>query len=101
MFLGYIEIPKSQTRYLDLSDEEKAELMRKKRRRKRRKKADSDAAEKGGEEEAGNKTLKHKNLHSQAKKNKKDSKKDHVEVEWNGGANLHNWDYIANDFKTN
>ncbi|MGH0482929.1 hypothetical protein ACQVPJ_00245 [Bacillus mycoides] len=77
--------------------EQKAELMRKKRRRHRRKKADSE----DGKEETENKTLKCEKLHSHAKKNKKDSTKNRIEVEWNGGAYLHNWDYATNDFKTN
>ncbi|MDA1836487.1 hypothetical protein PDJ96_07060 [Bacillus cereus group sp. BY17LC] len=101
MFLGYIEIPKHETRYLDMPTEQKAELMRNKRRRRRRKKHEGKDEVKGGEEKAENETLNCEKLHSQAKKNKKDSTKDRIEIEWNGGATLHNWDYVANDYKTN
>ncbi|EJS07472.1 hypothetical protein BWGOE4_44980 [Bacillus mycoides] len=87
MFLGYVEIPKHETRYLDLSEEKKAELMRK----KRRKKSDSDE----GSEEAENKTLNRQKLHNRAKKNKKDS----IEISFNGGADLGTWDYEANNYK--
>ncbi|PEW01577.1 hypothetical protein CN425_12965 [Bacillus cereus] len=97
MFFGYIEIPKSATRYLDMPDEKKRELLRKKRRRCRRKKPE----DKGGEEKTENKTLKCELLHTREKKNKKDYTKDHVELEWNSGAVLHNWDYATNDYKTN
>ena len=91
MFLGYIEIPKRETRYLDLSGEKKAELMRKKRRRRRRKKPDSDE----GSEEVENKTPNRQNLYSRAKKNKKDP----IEISFNGGESLKNWDYEANNYK--
>lgn len=101
MFLGYIEIPKHETRYLDMPAEQKSELLRKKKRRRRRKKHEGKDEVKGGEAEAKNKALKCELLHAREKKNKKDSTKDHVEVEWNGGAVLHNWDYATNDYKTN
>lgn len=91
MFLGYIEIPKSATRYLDMPEEKKQELMRKKRRRRRRKKVDSEDSK----EEAENKTLKRESLHSQTKKNKKDR----IKIEFNGGADL--WDYEAINYKNN
>ncbi|MEK4934768.1 hypothetical protein [Bacillus sp. FSL M7-1345] len=89
-FFGYITIPKHETRYLDMPEERKQELMRKKRRRRRRKKADSE-----DEEEAENKTPNRQNLHSQAEKNKKDP----IEISFNGGADLGNWDYEANIYK--
>lgn len=84
-----------------MPEEKKAELMSKKRRRRRRKKPEDIAEDKGGEEKAKNKTLNYELLHAREKKNKKDSTKDHVEVEWNSGAVLHNWDYATNDYKTN
>ncbi|HFK1432900.1 TPA: hypothetical protein ACGXNJ_002956 [Bacillus cereus] len=92
MFIGWIEIPKSATRYLDMPEEKKRELTKKKRRRCRRKKADSEAEDKEGAE---NKTLKCEILRSQAQK----SKKDRIEINFNGGAALHNWDYEANNYK--
>ncbi|EJQ99160.1 hypothetical protein [Bacillus cereus] len=94
MFIGWIEIPKSATRYLDMPEEKKRELTKKRRRRCRRKKVDSEAEDKEG---VGNKTPNHQNLHSRVKKNKKDP----IEISFNGAAALHNWDYEANNYKTN
>ncbi|PFA23135.1 hypothetical protein CN373_07065 [Bacillus cereus] len=93
MFIGWIEIPKSATRYLDMPEEKKRELTKKKRRGRQRKKADSEE----GSEEAENKTSNRQSLHSRVKKNKKDL----IEISFNGGAALHNWDYEANNYKTN
>ncbi|PGU06692.1 hypothetical protein COD21_24515 [Bacillus cereus] len=90
MFLGWIEIPKSVTRYLDMPEEKKRELTKKKKRRRRRKKPDSKAEDKET-------PLKCETLHSQAQKNKKDR----VKIEFNGGKPLENWDYSANKYKTN
>lgn len=75
-FFGYITIPKHETRYLDMPEERKQELMRKKRRRRRRKRADSEDEE-------------------EAEKNKKDP----IEISFNGGADLGNWNYEANTYK--
>ncbi|PEA26572.1 hypothetical protein CN923_18695 [Bacillus cereus] len=94
MFLGYIEIPKHETRYLDLSEEKKAELMRKKRRRRRRKKVGSDEGDK-------EKMLKCETLHSSTQKTRKKAKKAAIKIEFNDGNPLRNWDYVANNYKTN
>ncbi|MGE8053525.1 hypothetical protein ACQKOD_06040 [Bacillus mycoides] len=83
MFLGFIEIPKHETRYLDLPEEKRRELAKKKRRR--RKKTDSDEE----------KPLKREKLHSQTKKDRKEA----IKIEFNGGESLHNWDYEANNYK--
>lgn len=89
MFLGYIEIPKSATRYLDMPEEKK---------RRRRKKAGSEEGDK-------EKTLKCETLHSSTqktrKKTRKKAKKDAIKIEFNDGNPLRNWDYVANNYKTN
>ncbi|MED2878926.1 hypothetical protein P4240_19540 [Bacillus thuringiensis] len=92
MFIGWIEIPKSATRYLDMPEEKKRELTKKKRRGRQRKKADSEAEDK---KDVENKTPNHQNLHSQVKKIKKDP----IEISFNGGESLENWDYEANTYK--
>ncbi|MFA2830005.1 hypothetical protein AB1I80_06615 [Bacillus paranthracis] len=93
MFLGYIEIPKSATRYLDMPEEKKAELTKKKKRRWRKKA--------GSEEGDKEKTLKCETLHSSTQKTGKKAKKDAIKIEFNDGNPLRNWDYVANNYKTN
>ncbi|WP_349916936.1 hypothetical protein [Bacillus cereus] len=88
MFIEYIEIPKSATRYLDMPEEKKRELLRKKRRRRRRKKPEI-------EDEDKEKRLKCETLHSQTQKTQKDS----IEITFNGCESLQNWDYEASNYK--
>lgn len=96
MFIGWIEIPKSVTRYLDMPAEKKRELTKKKRRRRRCKKANSEAEDK---EEAENKTSNHQNLHSTTQEIKRNSKKDPIKITFNDGESLKNWDYEVNNYK--
>ncbi|MGG5792773.1 hypothetical protein [Bacillus nitratireducens] len=96
MFIEYIEIPKNATRYLDMPEEKKRELLRKKRRRRRWKKPESEDEDK---EEAENKTPNRQNLHSTTQEIKRNSKKDPIEITFNDGESLKNWDYEVNNYK--
>ncbi|PGV02640.1 hypothetical protein [Bacillus thuringiensis] len=98
MFLGYIEIPAADRRYLDLSNVEKRELEKKVRKRRRRK--DVDYSTKLGIKEAdiiiqmsadctaiNSKTTDDRKLYMKSQKN---NKKD-IAVNWNDGKPLNNW----------
>ncbi|MGE1040017.1 hypothetical protein ACQGRZ_07295 [Bacillus wiedmannii] len=84
MFLGYIEIPAADRRYLDLPDEEKRELEKKARKRRRRRSKVVDYSTKLRIKEAdliiqlsaectaiNSKTTDDQNLYSKPQKNKK------------------------------
>lgn len=103
MFLGYIEIPAADTRYLDLPDGEKRELEKKTRKIRRRKVVDYST--KLGIKEAdiiiqlsadctaiNSKTTDDRNLYSKPQKNEKSF----IEIELNYGRDLNNWDYETN-----
>ncbi|KMP38864.1 hypothetical protein [Bacillus cereus] len=96
----YIEIPKADCRYLDLSDEKKAAAKKKKRKQKKKRNyavgfgiTSADLViELNTEGAAENKTLINENLHSAPKINEKG----YVEITLNNGQDLNNCDYENN-----
>lgn len=118
---GYIEIPKSEYRYLDLPESKKAEMKTKKRRRRRRNtRSTAENSSEGVTIIEGNNTVRvnkktnepkkkvaknHKNpsevteeISQQQTKHSlyRKPKKLEINTEWNGGKTLSNWDYESN-----
>ncbi|PGE11504.1 hypothetical protein COM64_27790 [Bacillus toyonensis] len=102
MFLGYIEIPAADRRYLDLSDVEKRKLENKKaRKRRRRHRKVVDYSKKLGIKEAdlmiqlsadcteiNSKTTDDRKLYNEPQKNEKSL----IEIKFNYGRDPNNWD---------
>ncbi|PEJ33636.1 hypothetical protein CN889_28160 [Bacillus wiedmannii] len=111
MSYGYIEIPQSEYRYLDLPESKKAEMKSRKRRRRRRNtRSTTENSSDGVNIIEGNNTVKvNKKTNEFGKPPKKEisqqqtkqsvysrPKKLEINIEWNGGKVLSNWDYGNN-----
>ncbi|KAA6477513.1 hypothetical protein [Bacillus cereus] len=115
---GYVEIPKSEYRYLDLPETEK--VRKKRRRRRRNTRSTAENSSEGVTIIEGNNTVRvnkrtnepkkkvaknHKNtrkvteeISQQQTKHSlyRKPKKLEINIEWNGGKALSNWDYESN-----